>query len=112
MWERRRAEALEHGYSAPASKVYEVVIDELKALDGETDARFVNTEEAAKIAGCAPKTVAKWAKEGRLSGAVKTSQKDGKKTGEWRIPAASVYALRVGKAADPLGPRLWRVNDG
>jgi hypothetical protein len=99
---------------APAAKVYQVVIDELKALDGaEVSARYVSTAEAGKILGVAPKTAARWAKEGRVAGARKTSSKDGKRTGEWRIPAGSAYTLLSRKTHEKVSePRLWRASDG
>ena len=94
-YERRRHEAELNEASAPLSKLYSVVIDELWVVDGcETQPRLMTTQEAAGLLGVAPKTAASWAKSGRLSGARKTS--DG---GRWRIPSSSVYDHAKGEGS-------------
>ena len=85
-YEGRRLEAERHGATAPSATVYGIVLDELRALDGiAVQDRMMDTAEAARVLSLAPKTVAKWAGEGRFSGAHKTSD-----AGEWRIPAQAV----------------------
>ena len=60
--------------TAPSATVYGIVLDELRALDGiAVQDRMMDTAEAARVLSLAPKTVAKWAGEGRFSGAHKTS---------------------------------------
>ena len=104
VYERRRLEAHRQRSQAPLEAVYGAVLEELRALDGfETPDRMMNTAEAAGVLAVAPKTVAKWAAEGRFPRAQKTSE-----CGEWRIPAREVYGL----AGHPTPhqakrPRLW-----
>ena len=104
-YERRRGEADRHSASAPLATVYALVLEELRALDRiAIPDRMMGTGEAATVLALAPKTVAKWAAEGRFHGAQKTSE-----GGEWRLPARSVYE----QAGVPKGsgqtaiPRLW-----
>ena len=105
-YERRRLEAQRHGSTAPLATIYGVVLDELRALDGIAFAdRLVDTTEAAGILSVAPKTVARWAADGRFPGARKTSDE-----GEWRLPAREVYA-EAGHGAslrtEATIPKLW-----
>jgi hypothetical protein len=111
-WERRRLEAERHGATAPLSRVYATVLEELRAVDGgEGTDRWMTTTEAAGVLAVAPKTIAKWATRGRFAGARKTSE-DG---GEWRLPSRAVYGA-AGKPASNRGartsPKLWKEGQG
>lgn len=109
-YERRRREAVEVGATAPLSKVYGRVLEELQSIDGlEAGVPWLDTAEVAAIAGVVRKTVAKWCAEGRFPGARKTSSS----TGEWRIPAHEAHKLAGGPPVEPSGtPRLWRPSNG
>lgn len=88
-YERRREQAAAIGATAPVAKLYERVISELAAVDGVPDtARLMDTAEAAHVLGREAVTVARMCGRGEFEGAHKTSGA----TGEWRIPAKSVYA--------------------
>lgn len=110
-WEARRLEAERHGATAPLARVYRIVLEELRALDSTPALdRLMTTLEAGRVLGVAPKTVAKWAVEGRFVGATKTSE-----GGEWRLPSRSVYELAGGQrrgenGATPI-PKLWTEGD-
>lgn len=109
-YERRRAEAARHGARAPLAKIYGVVLEELRQLDGTARPdRRVTTGEAADLLGVSPKTVRRWLRDGRFPGAEKTTENGG---GEWRIPAREIYRA-VGTEPDPgTGtPRLWSPGD-
>ncbi len=107
-YQRRHKEALEVGATAPVAKLYRTVIEDLKGLNGTpTASRLLNTSDAAGLLGVKRKTVAKWAREGRLRGAMKTSG-----DGVWLIPSASVYALGSPAREPVKTPRLWRPEDG
>lgn len=68
---------------------------------------MMTTAEASEILGVARKTVAAWCVEGRLGGAVKTSE-----SGEWRIPSGAVYGRNAQTPAAPTStPRLWSPSD-
>jgi hypothetical protein len=104
-YERRRVEAERHGATAPVATVYALILEEIRAIDGVASPdRMMTTAEAADVRAVAPKTIAKWAAEGRFEGAQKTSE-----AGEWRLPARSVYQQAgAGKVKDPTStPRLW-----
>lgn len=106
-YERRRAEAARHDARVPMAKVYSIVLEELRQLDGTgRPDRMMTTSEAADILGVAQKTVRNWAGEGRLPNARKTSD-----DGEWRIPAADVYQELGAGAEQESVPRLWRPDD-
>lgn len=108
-YSRRMSEAQRHGYTAPAGQLYAVVLEDLRFLDGVgSPNRMVNSGEAGRILGVAPKTVRAWCAEGRFPGARKTSV-----GGEWRIPASEVYH-EVG-APEPertSSPKLWTPTKG
>ena len=107
-YEHRLLWAERHGATAPLNKTYEIVLDELRELDGTPSAdRMMTTAEAGHVLSVSAKTVAKWAADGQLDGAWRTS--DGN-AGEWRVPARSVYARaagRSGKGGTRAVPRLW-----
>lgn len=108
-YERRRAEAARHGSTAPLAKVYAVVLEELRGVDGVPDqARLMTTAEAAEVLGLSEKTVRRWLADDRFPGARKTSGE----RGEWRIPSAEVYAAagREGGARASV-PRLWEPSE-
>ena len=104
-FERRRAEAAQHGATAPIAAVYAIVLEELRRLDGtESVVRWMSTREAAAVLAVHTRTVARWCKDGRFPGATKTSDL----TGRWRIPAGEVY----NQAGDhkKATPRLWEAE--
>lgn len=107
-YERRRAEAARHGARAPLAKVYGLVLEELRQLDGTPEpGRMVTTGEAAEMLGVSVKTVRRWLQGERFPGAEKTSE-----GGEWRIPAAEVY--RASGEEPERGssrPRLWEPEE-
>ena len=103
-YERRRAEATRHDARVPMAKVYSIVLEELRQLDGrDRPTRMMTTAEAAEVLGVARKTAARWAAEGRFSNARKTSNEGG----EWRIPATDVYREANTKPQEESVPRLW-----
>lgn len=108
-YERRRAEAARVGSTAPLAKVYSLVLEELRALDGRPEhGRMMSTGEAAEVLGVSCKTVRRWIDAGRFPGAVKTSGE----AGEWRIPAEQVYQAAGAPAESASGvPRLWSPSD-
>ena len=60
-YEQRRLEAERHAYTAPASRLYSIVLSDLRSLDGiESPDGMMKTSEASKILGVAPKTVRAW----------------------------------------------------
>lgn len=94
--QRRHAEAVES--RVPEARLLEVVLEDLRELDGvEAGPRWFTTEEAADRLGLAPKTVADWCRRSRdpedpfdkLPNARKTSE-----GGEWRIPASDLETAR------------------
>ena len=108
-FERRRDEAVRHNASAPLATVYSLILDELRAVDGEPiPDRMMSTSEAATVLALAPRTVARWASQGRFDGARKTSA-----DGEWRLPAKSVYEqARGGNGRERTEiPRLWAASE-
>lgn len=109
-YERRRAEGARHGARAPVAKVYGLVLEELRQLDGTPDrGRLVTTGEAAEILGVSAKTVRRWIGDGRFPGAEKTSGNGG---GEWRIPVQEVYrAAGEDPGGDTSTPRLWEPEE-
>jgi hypothetical protein len=110
LYERRAAEAREHGSTAPLERVYALVLEDLRRLDGVgSPDRVMDTAEAASALGVRPKTVRSWCGEGRFAGARRTSGK----TGEWRIPAAEVIR-EAGAVVPPRtsSPRLWTPKGG
>ena len=89
-WQRRKAEALETGATAPVAKLADVILHQLERLDGHNDAvRLMTTAEAGTVLSVSEKTIRGWCSRRRFPGATKTS---GRK-GDWRIPASDVYTL-------------------
>lgn len=106
-YERRQAAAARHGATAPLAKVYRIVLEELRAVDGtENGGRRVTTSEAADLISVSAKTIRRWANDGRFPGARKTS-----KAGEWRIPVRDVYAAAGRDVEQERIPKLWRPDD-
>lgn len=106
-YERRRAEAAQHGSTAPLAKVYALVLAELRQVDGSPDLkRCVGTGRAAEILDVSPKTIRRWIHHDRFPGAFKTSDGDG---GEWRLPLGDVNAEAGSppRRRDASLPRLW-----
>ena len=89
-WQRRKAEALEAGTTAPVAKLADVILRQLNDLDGcGNPARMMTTAEAATVLSVSEKTVRAWCCRRRFAGACKTSGQ----SGDWRIPASEVYEL-------------------
>ncbi len=89
-WQRRKAEALETGATAPVAKLADVILHQLERLDGHDDAvRLMTTAEAATVLSVSEKTIRGWCGRRRFPGAAKTSGRNG----DWRIPASDVYTL-------------------
>ncbi len=84
---RQQRDAERMGATAPVASVLGAVISDLERVDGEATPRMMTTSEAGDIQHLAPRTVAKRCAAGEYPGAIKTS----KGTGDWRIPAVSVY---------------------
>lgn len=106
-YERRRQHAERTGATAPMAAVYDVVIEELEKLQGDTP-DDLSTSEVAELLGMNPQTVARKAAEGIFQGAWKTSGV----SGDWRIPRAAVSAYRRGEpGATPVerGSQPWEV---
>jgi excisionase family DNA binding protein len=103
--ERRRREAVEVGATAPLAKVYAVLIEQLRSIDGTpTPERWMTTAEAAEVLSLSEKTVRGWCGEGRFPGAKKTSGE----TGRWTIPAREVYmTVGSGQRGNGASPKLW-----
>ena len=109
-YERRKVVGARHDSRAPVAKVYACVLDELRSLDGsDAEHRLMTTAEAATVLAVCPKTVARWASSGVLEGAYKTSGE----SGEWRIPATSVYGMGRDQKGleDPQPSRLWEPTE-
>lgn len=109
--ERRRAEAARIGATAPVSKLYGRILEELRQVDGTPNGgRFVGTGEAAEILGVSRKTVRRWCNpnDPRLPGARKTSGEDG----VWRIPLKEVYReVGVDPGPSTSTPKLWEPDE-
>ena len=89
-WQRRKAEALETGATAPVAKLANVILDQLERLDGhDGTARLMTTADAATVLRVSKKTIRGWCGKGRFPGATKTSGR----SGDWRIPSSDVYTL-------------------
>jgi hypothetical protein len=102
--ERRRAEAERVQATAPLATVYGEMLDLLRQVDGtERLTGYVNTHEAARMLGLAPKTVMNWCRQGRIIGAMKTSGSNG---GVWRVPVASIGRINDSHETS----RLWRAE--
>ena len=97
-WQRRKAEALETGATAPVAKLAAVILQQLEALDGHDAVRLMTTAEAATVLSVSEKTIRGWCGRRRFPGATKTSGRNG----DWRIPASDVYTLAgVGRKRKP-----------
>lgn len=108
-YERRRAEALRIGAMAPAAKVYDEVLEDIRRLDGTPETgRMVDTAEAARLLSLCSTTIRRKCAAGEIEGAVKTSGA----TGDWRMPIASIYRMMGRRAEATTAPRLWSPNDG
>ena len=90
-WQRRKAEGLQTGATAPVAKLADVILQQLTQLDGldKGVTRLMTTAEAANVFSVSEKTIRGWCRRRRFPGATKTS---GRK-GDWRIPASDVYTL-------------------
>ena len=88
-WQRRKAEALETGATAPVAKLADVILQQLERLDGYDTVRLMTTAEAATVLSVSEKTIRGWCGLRRFPGATKTSGRNG----DWRIPASDVYTL-------------------
>ncbi len=88
-WQRRKAEALETGATAPVAKLADVILQQLETLDGHDAVRLMTTAEAATVLSVSEKTIRGWCGFRRFPGATKTSGRNG----DWRIPASDVYTL-------------------
>ncbi len=88
-WQRRKAEALETGATAPVAKLADVILQQLETLDGHDAVRLMTTAEAATVLSVSEKTIRSWCGRRRFPGATKTSGRNG----DWRIPASDVYTL-------------------
>ena len=88
-WQRRKAEALETGATAPVAKLADVILQQLEQLDGHDAVRLMTTSEAATVLSVSEKTIRGWCGRRRFPGATKTSGRNG----DWRIPASDVYTL-------------------
>lgn len=108
-YEARAREADALGSTAPVSRMYRAVIEELRQVDGIGAAgRWMDTAEAADALAVSTKTVRRWITDGRFPSARKTSE-----DGEWRIPALEVYAGAAdGRREGTTTPKLWRAEDG
>ena len=105
-WQRRKAEALETGTTAPVAKLADVILRQLEELDGCSKAgRMMTTAEAAAVLRVSEKTARAWCGRRRFPGACKTSGRNG----DWRIPASDVYAL-VGVKPKRSKPELLGVS--
>ncbi len=105
-WQRRKAEALETGTTAPVAKLADVILRQLEELDGyASQERLMTTVEAAALLSVSGKTVRAWCCGRRFPGAIKTSGRNG----DWRIPASDVYKLASVKRKD-LKPELLGVS--
>ena len=72
-WQRRKAEALETGATAPVAKLADVILQQLEALDGRDAVRLMTTAEAATVLSVSEKTIRGWCCRRRFPGATKTS---------------------------------------
>ncbi len=89
-WQRRKAEALETGATAPVAQLADVFLRQLEQLDGHDSAvRLMTTAEAATVLSVSEKTIRSWCGRRRFPSATKTSGRNG----DWRIPASDVYTL-------------------
>lgn len=76
------------GLMGKLAVIYDDFIADLQRLDGaDFRVRMMTTADAAPYLGVAPETVAEWCRQGRLTGARRTSGT----TGDWRIPSTTVY---------------------
>ena len=104
-WQRRKAEALETGTTAPVAKLADVILRQLQTLDGYPTGRVITTAEASSILSVSEKTVRAWCCRRRFPGANKTSGRNG----DWRIPASDVYQL-AGVKRKGTKPELMGVS--
>lgn len=105
-FERRKVEAETLEATAPVAKVYALVLEELREVDGvpAIEAK-VNTTTAGEVAGVDRSTIAKRCAEGWYPNAEKTSSGQG---GEWRIPLSDLRhpVPRQQHGCGPETPRL------
>ena len=61
-WQRRKAEALETGATAPVAKLADVILQQLDQLDSHDKgvARLMTTAEAATVFSVSEKTIRSW----------------------------------------------------
>ncbi len=107
--ERRRADAARYQATAPVATVLRDLIEELKRLDGIPSAeRYMDSDEATEVLPVDKRTVARWCKQGRFSGARKSAGARGK----WLIPASQVYQVAADKntRSKSRGPKLWEAS--
>jgi hypothetical protein len=85
---RALAESLPPGAPVTVTVPREELLELLAAEPGATLGGRYDTDQAARILGVSPKTVAHWCVAGRFAGAAKTGTAKG---GKWTIPAAAVH---------------------
>jgi hypothetical protein len=85
---RALAEALPPGAPVTVTVPREELLALLATDSGATFSGRCDTDQAARILGVSPKTVAHWCVAGRFPGARKTGTGQG---GKWTIPAAALH---------------------